>query len=279
MPPRNNTPWIVGGVVAAFVLIGVVTALVIALVAGLALGGVGTMRSNVTSRVLQVQGTPTVVVNNAAGNVHITTGNASTVTVQITKHVRPVDSATAQRAFDSIGVNIAQQGNTATITSDFGASELGNLLQGRSVDYAITLPTSSAVQADVSAGNIDVANTIGMLTLTSSAGNVTTNNVTFGQGSTLQTSAGNVNASGALGPGGSLQVRVSAGNATLELPASIATHLDADVSVGNLTISGFQVAVSSNGMTGHHASGQTGVNPQGMVSVTVSTGNLTIAAR
>lgn len=278
-PPRTNNGWLIGGLVAAFALIGLLVALLVALLAGLTIGGTGMSRSNVTSRTLQVHGTPTLIIRNAAGNVHVTTGDAATVTVQSTKHIRAADDASAQRGFASIGVNIEQQGNTITVTSDFASVWLAGITQNRSVDYAITVPAGSAVRAEVSAGNIDVANTSGVLTLTSSAGNITTSNVAFAADSVLRTSAGNVIANGSLAPGGSLQVRVSAGNATIELPATTATRLDADVSVGNLTIIGFPVAVSSQGFTGHHASGDTGANPQGSVNATVSTGNLTIEAR
>ncbi len=274
--PRNHTPWIVGGVVAVVLLIGLIATLLIALVYGLTLGvGSSTMRSSVSTQTLQVQGTPTVTVTTAAGAVHITTGAASAVTVQVTKHVRAVDGPTAQRAFDSMRANITQQGNTVTITSDFSPA----LMQARSVDYAITLPAGSVVRANVSAGNIDVTNTTGPLALTTSAGNVTVTNVRFGQGSSLRASAGNVNASGSIAPGAFLDIQVSAGNATLDLPATTATHLTAGVSVGNLTITGFPVSVSKNGLTGRYASGDTGPNPQGSVNVTVSTGNLIIAAR
>jgi hypothetical protein len=41
---------------------------------------------------------------------------------------------------------------------------------------------------------------------------------------------------------------------------------------------GFPVSVSNTGLTGHHASGDLGSNPEGSVSVSVSTGNVTIAA-
>jgi hypothetical protein len=266
--------------VAALALISLLIGLIIALVAALTLGGgAGMMRSTVTSRTLQVSGTPTVVVKNTAGNVRVVTGGASVVTVQITKRVRAADDGAAQRGFDSIGVNSAQQGNTTTITSDFSSVWLGGITQSRSVDYFITLPAGSAVRAEVGAGNIDVANTTGVLTLTSSAGNITTSNVAFGVGSALRASAGNVNAEGRLAPGGSLLVRISAGNATIELPATTATHLDADVSVGNLTITGFPVSVSRQSITGHRASGDTGANPQGSVNATVATGNLIIVGR
>jgi hypothetical protein len=280
MPPRNNRGWIIGGVVAAFALIALIVVLIIALVASWVLGGVaGTMQSAVTSRTLQVQGTPTVVVDNTAGNVHIVTGAASSVTVQVTKHVRAAGSATVQSGFDSIVVNIAQQGNTITISSDFSSSWMGGMLRSRSVDYAITLPAGSSIQADVTAGNIDVSNTSGVLTLTSTAGNITTDHVTFASSSMLQSSAGNVIANGSLAPGASLQVKVSAGNATVQLPATTATHLTAEVNVGNLTITGFPVQVTSSGITGHEASGDTAPDAQGSLNVNVSTGNATITAR
>jgi len=267
-------------VLAAALLLGLIVISLIALIVRMALGIGDVSQSNVSTRTFAVSGTPTVVVNNAAGNVHISAGAANQVIVQITKHVRMGVGAGTQQAFNSMSANIAQQGSTITITSDFSQNVgLGNLLQGRSIDYAITLPAGSVVRADVSAGNIDAANTTGPLTLITNAGNVTATNVTFGNGSALKTNAGNVTASGSLAPGASLDMRVNAGNASLALPATTATHLTASVNVGNLTITGFPVSVSNDGFTGHHASGDTGANPQGTVNITVSTGNLTITAR
>lgn len=275
---RKTSGQIIASVVAVFALIAIVTAFGVAYVVGAFLGGAGAMRTSVTSRTLAVSGAPSIVVSDPAGNVHITAGNASTVTVQMTKRVRAADNATAQRGFDSIGVNITQVGATITITSTF-ASWLQNFASSRSLDYTITLPAGSAVRANVSAGNIDVTNTTGVLALTTSAGNITTSGVTFGSGSVLKSSAGNITANGRLASAGSLQAQVSAGNVTLELPANTAMRLDADVSVGNLTITGFSVPITAKGFTGHRAVGETGSEPRGSVTIAISTGNITIAAR
>ena len=279
LPRRNSRGWILGGVVAALVLIGLVVALLIALVGGLALNGLWTTHTSVSSRAFRVDGTPTLVVTNASGNVSVVAGDASTVTVQTTMRARVADSGWAQRAFDSMNVAFTQQGNRITATSTFSPGLMVGIAQGRSIDYVITAPAGSSVQADVSAGNVDVSNTTGALTLTTSAGNITTSNTGFAAGSTLRTSAGNVIANGYLMSGGSLRVGVSAGNATIGLPASTATRLDASVNTGNLTITGFPVQVTSSGLIGHRATGDTGPNPQGSVTVTVSTGNVTITAR
>jgi DUF4097 and DUF4098 domain-containing protein YvlB len=270
--------WLIAGVAAIILAIGLATALIVALVAGVLGGlGAGVTRTSVTTRTFAVAGTPSLVIHDTAGNVTLRTGDASRVTIQITKTVHTIDGTAADRALGNTAVTATQNGNTINVSAQFQSSWFDGLASRRSVDLVVTVPSNANVDTTLTAGNFEATGISGALLLTDTAGNVTTTGATFADGSRVDVTAGNATLDGALTPGASLDVHVTAGNATLRLPAGTQAHVDASTTVGDVQVSGWPLTVSNAGLTGHSAVGDLGTNPSGTITVRVTTGNVTLA--
>ena len=280
-PVRSRDPggahlatWIIGGTVAFIVLVGLVVALLAALVGGFIFSTLGQHElSTTTTKTLVVSGMPSLVITDDAGNVTIQQGGGNRVTVQVTKHAWGVSDAVAKGVLNSTVVDVSQSGNTITVTTQFSGSAR------HSVDLMITVPAEANADVHLGAGNIDARQVTGAVSLDAGAGNVTADAVTFAGTSRLHTGAGNVTVDGAIASGAAVDVLVGAGNATLTLPSNTPAHLTASTGVGNMTIAGWQIPVSGIGITGHTASGDLSGNPTGTLTIQIGTGNLVLRCR
>lgn len=280
--PRRTRwgPWVIGGVVGFVVLGCMLAAVVIAVLGSVLLSAVtGPEATVTTSRIFAVNGTPSLVITNAAGNVTVQAGANGQVTAQVTKHARGRTKAISQASADRMTVDLSQSGNTITVTARFDTTSFDGGTVRRSVDLLVTVPQSANVNVHLGAGNIDAHAANGEMRLSDGAGNVTVQNATFSGSSLLKTGAGNVTANCALLGGATLNVNVGAGNATLTMPIDTPAHLDASTGVGNLSVDGWPLAFHHGGPTGSHMVGDLNPNPTATLTAHVGTGNLTIIGR
>jgi hypothetical protein len=264
--------WIIGGIVAFVVLVGLVVTLLAALLGGFVFSTIDQRELSASAtNTFVVSGTPSLVISDAAGNITIQQGVGNQVTVQVTKHAWGIRGTDAKGVLNSTVVDVSQSANTITVNTQFSGPAR------RSVDLIVTVPAQANANVHLGAGNIDARQFTGAIMLDTGAGNVRADTVTFVGTSRLHTGAGNTIVDGAMASGAAVDVLVGAGNATLTLPPNTPAHLTASTGVGNLTIIGWQIPVS--GMVSHRASGDLGGNPTGRLSIQVGTGNLTLMSR
>ncbi len=102
--------------------------------------------------------------------------------------------------------------------------------------------------------------------------------VTLRGGSDLALNAGNLTMDGALAPGATLDARLNAGNARFTLPRDTPAQLDARTTVGQISVSGWQVRTERQ-IVQQRAYGALGAAPTGSLRIHVDAGNLTLVAR
>ncbi len=269
--------WLIGGIIAFGALV-----LVLALVVGMivfALNVAGPTYSSSATRTFAVTGTPIVSVYDTAGTVTVRQGNVGQVVVQVTKHVRSLDSNGAQRALDATAITTSQSGNAITVDGHFTTRWQDGVWYNRTVDMTLTVPATTNATVHVAAGSIDVANISGALNVETNAGTVTARDVTLADGSSVTTNAGTISLTGAIAPNADVRVVDNAGSVTLRLPTATPARLDASVSVGSISISGWPITVSRQNTVGASAAGNLGSDPSGTLHVSISAGNLSLIAQ
>jgi hypothetical protein len=259
--------------------------LLVGLAVALIMGGIffalnvnGPTFSRTTAGTFAVAGTPSVTIYDTAGTVTVQHGDSGHVAVRITTNVRTIDSNSAQRALDQTVVSATQNGNAINVDGHFTTHWLDGVWYDRTLDIVVTLPASSNLSAQVAAGTLDVSGVSGTFNLEANAGTITANAVTLGDGSRLSTDAGTITVSGALAAGANVRVNDETGSVTLRLPADTPARLDANVTVGSISISPWAIAVERS-TVGASASGDLGANPTGTLRVTIATGNLSLTTQ
>jgi hypothetical protein len=271
--------WVIGGVIAIIAVVGLMVAIAAAVIGGFIAANVGLLeRTATSSSSYTVTGSPNLVVSNPAGNVTVQSGTGNQVTVLVTKHARGNTAGAASDALSNTLVDVTQSGNTVTVSTRFNGVNLANMGR-RSVDLIVTAPAASSLDLNLGAGNVTVRQMSGAATLVTGAGNVTLDDATLAGTSRISTGAGNVEVTGTISPAASVNVHVGAGNVTMSLLAETPARLEASTGVGNLTITGWPVAATGIGFTGHRASGDLAPNPTATLTVDVGTGNLTLLKR
>lgn len=260
------------------VILGVVV--LVAAGCGYAPGDAGQPEATQTlSRTFAVSGRDTLVIRDSAGNVTVTRGGDGQVGVQITKRVRSLPGAEAQRVLESVAVDLTQDGNSVTIQTHFPGDSGSTSGASPTVDVQVTAPQASQLDINAAAGNVTIREIAGQMTVTATAGNIEAQNAIFAGFSRLSASAGNVTLDGEMNSASVLQADVKAGNISLRLPAPISAHLDARTDVGTITVSGWQVSVTQVGTTGAQAVADFQPGPTDQITLRVGTGNITVAQR
>jgi hypothetical protein len=284
MPARSGIPWwgwLLGGCLGVLI-IGVIACGIIGATLGARLGGVISSIANeqyvtdTSTQTFPVTGTPSIIVDNAAGNVTYQTGTGNTVSVQITRRAGDSSTSAAQSDLQSINATASQSGNTITIHTDLGAGVQG-LGRTLNVDLLITGPASATIDVTNQAGNVTLSGVQGLVQTNVQAGNVDLTSVTLASGSRLQTDVGTITLNGQLAPGASVDITANVGSVAVTLPASTNTHLSAKANTGSVTITGWSVQPTSQGVGGS-ATGDLGTNPTGALTIQVNTGSITLTA-
>src|SRR5581483_4621131 len=148
-----------------------------------ALGSIG-QRSVTQDHAFPVGGTPTIVINESDGNIHVQRGNSFTI--------EDVKKSSFFADPNNISVKFNQTGSTITVNVDTGSS----FLSSNSVDFNITVPGDANLQLQTTSGDISVSNTNGAMTLATVSGNISTANDTFAPNAVLSTTSGNIDSTG-----------------------------------------------------------------------------------
>lgn len=217
---------------------------------------------------------PQLVVSNTAGNVTIVTGSGQQIVVDATRHASDVSNQQAQHVLDEITVNAFATANGVQVEATNSA---GHPLSRQSVDLRITVPATTNVQLDLTAGNFNMTGVTGQLAATLTAGNFNVRDAVLSGSSRVTLNAGNADLRVALQPNAVLDLQVHAGNATIALPQDTSTLLNAQSDVGNVTVNGWPATISRSG-AGAHTEAYLKLNPANRVNVTVNVGNIVVSS-
>ena len=258
-------------------------------------------------------GTPTIIINEADGNIHVNSGNS--LSIEDTKNSSFFDDP------NNIKVTFDQTGNTIVVKVDTGSS----FLSSRSVDFNITVPGNANLQLATNSGDISVDNTSGDMSLTTSSGDISTINDTFDGSAVLSTrsgdiqsrqdvfngeaglssdsgdismnqdtlnssakvnaSSGDINFTGTISsattPDVSYQFTTDSGDIHIGLPASANFSVQADTGSGSIDAGDFSTISVQDAHQGNgsHASGSVGSAPGPLVNIGTDSGDITIHQR
>ncbi len=218
---------------------------------------------------------PTIVVYDTAGQVTITSGDVKQVTVAATKHARAMDSRVARQVLDGIKVTAVPTANGVRVDA---TTSQRNAHNQQSIDLRITVPKTSDLNVTISAGTLQVSSISGVVKVTDSAGTVDLRNVTLQGATAMNVSTGTVRFDGTLAANSSLAVTVGTGSANVTLPQSTATHLDATVQVGNISLSGWPATITQTG-SGRSTAVDLNPQPTSTLTVRVDVGSITVVVR
>jgi hypothetical protein len=233
------------------------------------------------ARVTQTQaftvgGTPTLVLDISAANVKIVPGTSGQIGVALTKEARAVTHGAAQQAVNDITLDTAQSGDTVHVgIHEPGFGQFPQVVK-RQVELSITVPASTNLDLELSAGNAEVSGLTGTLQGHMSAGNLDLRDMTVTGDSSLHMSAASMTYDGSLASGASFEVSMSAGNLDITLPRATATHVEASATAGNVDVSGWSGIHPSRQAGESSLSADLNPNPTSTLSIQVSAGNVTL---
>ena len=182
--------------------------------------------ANLPERSLHVNGTPTIVINDATGSVKIHSGSSDSVVLNATAHGGLLSNLSGDQ------VKMTENADDSVVT--IAVSEDGSIFNHGNVDLNITLPQNSSVQAQVNAGTLDINGVSGKMDLKVNAGTVSFENGTLAGGSVFDNNAGTINFRGLLAPGGNYLFENGAGGINLYLQESPSFTLDASAKLGHV---------------------------------------------
>jgi hypothetical protein len=274
----NAIGWLIGAIVGAVLLFGLVALLLTSVAGWFLVGGATTRYTDTTTMPFTVAAPVTLTIQNPAGNVTIRQGNANQVMVQVTKVVRTLNQSVARRELGRMAVSTTQNGNTIQVQTTYATSFFDGVRSSRSVDLLVTTPQQTAVTLRLNAGTATVSDLHSTMDLQLNAGNLTLSGVQVFGISSLHTDAGNITASVSMAPAANLNVQVNAGNASLLLPAATPVHLDARVNVGSIGVTGWSIPVTHPSPVGAAANGDLGAGATGDLQVQVNVGSIMLTA-
>jgi hypothetical protein len=88
---------------------------------------------------------------------------------------------------------------------------------------------------------------------------------------------GSVIMRGAIPTNATVDIAVSTGDVTLQLPADTQTRLDARTNLGAIQINGWSLAPTRMNSVGAVANGALGAQPSGTLHIRVDTGDITVS--
>ncbi len=312
---RRVWPWLLAGCAGGIIILVLAAAIVVFLALRTAtnggnLGSIGGIANPTTytqqspPQSLQLTNITQMNIHDPIGNITITVDPGATQsTVTAVKKVKATSSDDASKEFGNVSVQVQPPGTPpSTLAVSATVPNTGGILgtHNDSVDLTITLPPSAIAQAagsttpltltaDTSIGNVTINGLNGVLGIKNNIGNITVNNATLFDGSHLETGTGNVQFSGSLNLTPSVgnttprfKLQCESGQINVTLPAGTNIILDANTNAGTIT-SNFPINVQSSGgaanFYGPLISGSTQGSPQAVLTLNVSTGQVTIHSR
>jgi hypothetical protein len=220
------------------------------------------LRHTVTeTKTFAVGSTPTLVVNNSNGDVHITNGSTNQITVVARKQVFLGDSNQLPVHYD-----LSSDQQTLTISVDDSIS-FGWFNWNQGVDFDVTVPDQAGlnvhtgngnleatgitgqIKLDTGNGNIQASGLDGALTLHSGNGDITARQTNASGTSTFKTGNGSIDYQGTLeATNGSYLFTTGNGDIDLTLPANASFQVSYETGNGS-TDSDF--ALGSDGKVGN----------------------------
>lgn len=134
-------------------------------------GGDVTAEEEETSSVV-VPGVPNLTVNQFAGKLTVRDGETDQITAHLTKRSRLDDEAEAQAQLDQIVMTFSQSGTDVTLDIE-GPDEMRNIAPGLSAEIELSVPPGTELSLNLGAGEIDVEQPSGDVTVNGGAGETT----------------------------------------------------------------------------------------------------------
>ncbi|HLI07735.1 MAG TPA: DUF4097 family beta strand repeat-containing protein [Ktedonobacteraceae bacterium] len=199
------------------------------------------------------QAVPTIVINDAEGDVQIQGGNSQGAVVVQT------DGPDA----------IVNQSSPEALSINTDGSE----------DVTVTVPNDVNLTIISGDGDVNVDDVSGQMTLNGGSGDITMQGDTLTGDSIIKSSDGDITFQGQLDPSGSYQfISTGGGSVDLTLPSSSAFSLAATTSSGSIDASDFsqQPQQTGSGATLH---GNVGNAPRALLTITTNSGDISLSAR
>lgn len=197
------------------------------------------------NKTLQVNAPATLTVSTDAGYIHITPGPDGSV--HITGHVHASSSLFSSSAEE----RAKQVADNPPITQNGNAIEIGQNTHYSNVaiDYVITAPRGTTVQATSGSGEMNVTNLYAPLSAKVNAGNIYANELTGNVA--LTTGSGDITAM----MDGAQQIKISTGNGNIHL-TNVTGSLYAETATGDIDVQGqpsanWKLALDSGGVALH----------------------------
>ena len=198
-------------------------------------------RREVEEKSFTVGDTPTLRVDNFAGDVTIRGGSTDAIRLVVTRRAR------RNSDMRRISITMSEEGSGVTVESD-KPSGLNNV----SVDLEIDVPTAARLDLNLGAGEMMIDDIVGETDIRSGVGKIDY------QGQ----------------PQGDCRFDLGAGSITLRLPADVNVEVDLNTGVGRMEVD-FPVSVSSH-LVGSTASGTLGSGVEGTIHANVGAGNINL---
>src|SRR6266496_1611274 len=205
-PHRRHIVW-------PWIVLAVFLTLTFTWLGGLAFGTIGFNFSGYPNSVTEiprhfaVSATPTVVINNDIGSIHVQSGGTgSDVTIQATKH------AGAGNNVNDVQVSYDQNSADNTITVNVERTTGFNFFNSPSVDFVVTVPSSAALELKTNTGGLDVSGVSGRMSLRSNTGSVGMRDGVLTASSILQSNTGSITFNGSISQTGSYQFMTNTGS-------------------------------------------------------------------
>ena len=214
----------------------------------------------------KMSGQPTIVINDANGNLIVSTSSSKSDVV-----IQTVQQNSLFGNPVGIQANISQNGNTIN-------AGVPNSQQG-SVDFHVTVPQSTNLNLQTDSGDISVTGADGQMMLKTNSGDINMSNDFMSGSSTLTTSSGNISFDGTIGSNGTYQFRTVAGSINLTVPNTSVFHIDASTKSGSIINDFPSVSVQNNSNSGATASGNIGGNQGANVTINTDSGDITLHKR
>jgi hypothetical protein len=201
-----------------------------------------------------------------AGSVTINSGSNNSIVVQAKKF------ASFGGNLNAAQINYSQNGNTVFVAANTSGSF--NFFNSISIDFTISVPSTTDLQINTNAGSINVNGISGKMSLVSNAGTIGAMQASLTGSSTFKTNAGSINYNGSIGSTGTYDFETNAGSIDMTITGNPSFHLNATTDVGSLN-TGFPVTVNHS-TTGATANGDVGTSPQATLTLKTNAGSINL---
>lgn len=170
---------------------------------------------------LHLAGTPTIIIDDAAGSVKIHKGSGDQIVLDATAHGRLFSNLSGDQAKLTRNANGTITISVVVVNQD-------------SVDLDITLPQNSNIQANMNSGRLDIDGVSGLMNLKMDNGDLNYENGTLANGSAFHDNTGTITFKGSFAASGSYDFQNNTGAINLSLPSSASFTLDASANLGTV---------------------------------------------